>query len=83
MKNISIVHRESGLNSTRLILNAVIDIMESNEPSGIVYVSPEVNMEDVLSLMQDSLAYEVDGEVMMTSSLTAGGAKTFIQAFIS
>ena len=47
-----------GLNSTRLILNAVIDAADSDGASGVVYVHPENHLEDIQALVHEALVPE-------------------------
>lgn len=82
MKSVTIKYSDSGLNSNRLILNAIVDIVESSEPGGIVEISPENHFEDILKLMQSGLTYKVDAEIMEVYSYKNHKTRNWIQAFI-
>lgn len=81
MAHISIEYKDSGLNSKRLILESIIDIVEGTDGRGIVEISPEMHLEDVLGYMQD-LTYKVDAEIMESRSLKDNSVKQYISAFI-
>ncbi len=82
MKTISIKYSNSGLNSPRLILNAVIDIMEGNDPSGIVEVSPENRLEDIQNMLETRLTYKVNAGIMTSRNIKTGKTVEYLQAFI-
>lgn len=83
MKSVTIKYSDSGLNSNRLILNAIVDIVESNDPGGIVEISPENHLDDILNLIQSGLTYKVDAEIMeVYYSYKNHKTRNWIQAFI-
>lgn len=84
MKHITIKYGspELGLNSRRLILNAVIDIMEGDEDRGIVEISPENHLEDIETAMKEGLVYNVDSDIIVNTNLRTNKTTSYIHAFI-
>lgn len=81
MKSISISYSESGLNSNRLILDAVVNILDSADESGIVEISPENHLEDIQQLLEKH--FRTNAGIMTSKNLRTGKTSHYLQAFVS
>lgn len=83
MKNVYIKYSDSGLNSERLILNAIVDLAEGQGSQGTVEVSRELSLGDIFNTAKRGLLYSISGGLMNSVSPSTGKVETYLQLFVA